>query len=132
MSKKQKQGKCIHCLKWSTQLTNDHVLPRLWYALNVKSNEEKWKAPSCSSCNGKLGAMEKDLFIRLALCLNITNDFTKAVQTKVRDMLNPKLAKNLNEATSRVRKIEELFKDTMPADGTQYGLLPNFNYHERV
>ena len=130
MSKKLKQGKCIHCLKWTSELTEDHVLPRSWYVLTVPSNEEKWTAPSCRLCNGSLGQMENDLFIKLALCLNITNDYTKAIRQRVMDMLNPDLTKDFIQKQARLKKIKELLADTRPGDGSREGLFPNFDYHD--
>src|SRR5579872_7268616 len=126
---RNKIGKCIYCLNITSELTEDHVLPRLWYVSDITSNEEKWKVPACKNCNGKLGKMEKDLFIKLGLCLNLTNDFTKSVRQKVLDMLNPNLTTDPKEKQARLKKVAELLKITLPANGSREGLFPNFDYH---
>ncbi len=62
--------RCVHCLKPLQAKTKDHVFPRSWYPETTPENIQRWTAPSCAACNGKFGEMEKELFIRLALCID--------------------------------------------------------------
>src|SRR6185437_1164106 len=63
-----KRTRCVHCPRDGT--TKDHVFPASWYPLSTPSNVQRWTVPSCADCNGRLGEMEKELFVRLALCVD--------------------------------------------------------------
>jgi hypothetical protein len=52
-----------------TTKTKDHVFPSSWYPKNTPHNVQRWTVPSCPGCNGKYGEMEKELFIRAAICV---------------------------------------------------------------
>lgn len=69
MSKYTKQ-KCIHCLEYFDELTEDHILPDSWYPDSTPSNLEKWTAPACERCNSKLGKVEEALFDKLSICFD--------------------------------------------------------------
>lgn len=60
--------KCVHCLNEAGN-TKDHVFPRGWYPEDTPSTVQRPTVPSCAKCNNTLGAMEKELFIRMALCI---------------------------------------------------------------
>ncbi len=81
---KYKNQKCIHCLNYFEELTEDHIPPYSWYPNSTPLNLEKWTVPSCEACNKKLGAIEEELFDRLSVCLD-ENDpaaFGLAMQPK--------------------------------------------------
>jgi hypothetical protein len=59
-----------HCRGRLIEKTKDHVFPRSWYPDSTSPNVQRWTAPSCRACNGKFGEMEKELFVRLALCVD--------------------------------------------------------------
>src|SRR5271155_3734122 len=62
--------RCVHCHEpLKKKRTKDHVFPRSWYPRTTPANVQRWTVPSCGSCNGKFGEMEKELFIRLVLCV---------------------------------------------------------------
>jgi hypothetical protein len=50
--------------------TKDHVFPDSWYPTSTPVKVQRWTAPSCRSCNEHFGEMEKELFVRLALCVD--------------------------------------------------------------
>jgi hypothetical protein len=50
--------------------TKDHVFPDSWYPMSTSSKVQRWTAPSCGRCNHEFGEMEKELFVRLALCVD--------------------------------------------------------------
>ncbi len=62
--------RCVHCRKAIEKKTKDHVFPRSWYPKTTPANVQRWTVPSCAECNGKFGEMEKELFVRLALCVD--------------------------------------------------------------
>ncbi len=65
-----RRGQCVHCLRISNVITEDHVPPRSWYPDSTPRTVQRWKVPSCADCNKYLGQLEKDLLIRLALCVD--------------------------------------------------------------
>src|SRR5579859_3303233 len=66
----KEQGRCIHCLRLTEQVEADHVFSSSWYPDTTLTTVQRWTAPSCPECNRKLGQLEKDLLIRLALCID--------------------------------------------------------------
>ena len=65
-----KSKRCVHCGTETTEITMDHVFPASWYPANTPSNMNRWTVPSCRRCNGVLGKKEKELFARLAMCVD--------------------------------------------------------------
>ena len=45
-------------------------ISRSWYPETAQQRSQRWTVPSCGTCNNKLGAMEKEVFNRLALCVD--------------------------------------------------------------
>jgi len=62
--------RCVHCGEGLAEETRDHVFPASWYPLTTPSEVERWTVPSCRKCNCTLGKKEKELFIRLAMCVD--------------------------------------------------------------
>ena len=50
--------------------TRDHVFPRSWYPETTPGEIQRWTVPCCATCNNKLGRMEREVFTRLALCVD--------------------------------------------------------------
>ena len=63
-------GRCIHCRERMVKPTKDHVFPDSWYPVSTPPKIQRWTAPSCERCNHEFGEMEKELFVRLALCVD--------------------------------------------------------------
>src|ERR1700726_2850234 len=68
-------GRCIHCggtfvnkPKDPLCRTEDHVFPTSWFPDSTPASVQRWTVPSHLKRNNDLGAMEKDLFIRLSFC----------------------------------------------------------------
>ena len=61
--------RCVHCYRVLKKKTKDHVFPSSWYPENTPENVQRWTVPSCRECNEKFGEMEKEVFIRAALCV---------------------------------------------------------------
>jgi hypothetical protein len=66
----QQPSRCVHCGQPLTEETKDHVFPKSWYPSTTPPGVQRWTVPSCKKCNGELGKIERELFIRLALCLD--------------------------------------------------------------
>jgi hypothetical protein len=59
--------RCVHCGNELADETRDHVFPASWYPSTTPPEVQRWTVPSCTKCNGGLGKMERELFIRLAM-----------------------------------------------------------------
>jgi hypothetical protein len=70
LKRPKSDGKCIHCREVLVESTKDHVFPASWYPNSTPPNVQRWTIPSCKRCNGQFGELERELFIRLALCIN--------------------------------------------------------------
>lgn len=64
--------KCVHCLQELIKKSKDHVFPSSWFTDNTPASVQRWTVPSCPTCNGTFGEQEKELFIRLAICIDPT------------------------------------------------------------
>jgi hypothetical protein len=63
-------GRCIHCRERLVEKTKDHVFPSSWYPDSTSRKVQRWTVPSCKRCNGEFGEMERELFVRLAICID--------------------------------------------------------------
>ena len=102
-----REGKCIHCLKTSNNITDDHVLPKSWYPENTPKEIEKWTAPACQRCNADLGKLEEDLKIKLALCLNPEDPDLRSITQDVIRALNPKKGRDPKDSAASMKKRKE-------------------------
>jgi hypothetical protein len=67
---KLNRQRCVHCGQQLGDETRDHVFPKSWYPETTPGEIQRWTVPSCADCNNKLGGMERELFNRLALCVD--------------------------------------------------------------
>jgi hypothetical protein len=127
MAKHPKAGQCVHCLRHSEKMTWDHVFPQAWYPATTPANLEKWKIPACLKCNNDYGKLERDLLIRLGLCVPPDAAAAAGVPAKVLRSLDPKAAKSDRDrrirAADRSRVLRELLPFGVPPAG---GVLPGF------
>jgi hypothetical protein len=63
-------NRCVHCRLVLVEQTQDHVFPKSWYPTSTPPEVQRWTVPSCEKCNRNLGKIEKELFVRLALCVD--------------------------------------------------------------
>src|SRR5262245_28735672 len=61
-------GRCVHCCGIAT--TKDHVFPDSWYPESTPKTVQRWTVPSCKPCNRDLCKTEREVFVRLGLCVN--------------------------------------------------------------
>ena len=64
-------------------ITADHVFTKSWYPDTTQPTVQRWTAPSCPECNRELGRLEKDLLIRLVLCVNPKSEAASGLTEKV-------------------------------------------------
>src|SRR5262249_30434678 len=130
-NKKFSPGRCIHCLNYYDQLTSDHVFPKGWYPDTTPANLEKWQAPACSGCNGKHGANEDDLRIKLGLCISPDHASASGIPEKVYRALNASKAKDEKDARARMGKKKQILEQAVKFDSLPESVIPNFNGGER-
>lgn len=82
MPEKPHNGRCVHCLKLTEDITNDHVFPDSWYPDSTPMAVQRWTVPCCRLCNERFGVLESDLLARLALCLDPATDAAKGLSKK--------------------------------------------------
>lgn len=82
MLEKSSKGRCVHCLRFTDDITDDHVFPDSWYPENTPTTVQRWTVPCCRPCNKNLGMLESDLLVRLALCLDPKSEATKGISEK--------------------------------------------------
>jgi hypothetical protein len=101
MARPPKPGPCIHCLKDFDSLNWDHVFPQAWYPDSTPNGLEKWKIPTCYKCNKEYGVIEKDLLVRIGICLDIDDPDTSSIAQKALNSVNPDRAKNSKDRKAR-------------------------------
>jgi hypothetical protein len=103
--------KCVHCLKeLQDDVSWDHVFPLSWYSSDTPKDLEKWKVPSCVSCNKRLGKIEDDLRIRLALGLNPNHSATQKLVAAAVRAINPKPDLDSREVAIRQGKQRKILR----------------------
>lgn len=127
MARRPSPGKCVHCLADPVERNWDHVFPKSWYPEGFPLDEYKWQAPSCISCNSKLGALEEDFLRRVALCLDHNAPASVGIVEKPLRSVNPSSATNDKERkireTLRQRVVgDALYGDEIPDDSTIPGM----------
>jgi hypothetical protein len=100
----------VHCLKDFDVLTWDHVFPAAWYPESTPSNIEKWKIPSCESCNAAHGKSENDLLVRLGLTIEPEDRDTATFNAKALRALTPSAASGARDAAARDAKRRNIFE----------------------
>ncbi len=127
MAKSAGPGVCVHCVKNVPERNWDHVLPESWYPNTTPQNMEKWKVPSCITCNREYGKIEQDLLIRLGLCLDPNHPDTKSLTEKALRSIKPEFGKNRRDKRARERKQKKILRGTSVShEVPKHGVLPNF------
>jgi hypothetical protein len=82
------------------------VFPRSWYPTSTPLEVQRWTVPSCAKCNRELGKIEKELFVRLALCV----DPRKAAAAGLSEKAVRSMGVRAEHLTARERKHREALK----------------------
>jgi hypothetical protein len=140
----EEPSRCVHCGQALTKPTPehvpteaalDHVFPRSWYPDTTPEEVQYWKVPCCRRCNGNLGKAEKELFSRLALCVDPRKAQAAGLSARVmRSMgigtegLSPK---ELEHRRAHKLKIIRSTKPYEPGTETFPGMGPHPGFPER-
>jgi hypothetical protein len=76
------RGRCVHCLRVTDSITADHVFPSSWYPDTTPATVQRWTVPCCFECNRELGKLERDLLVRLVLCVNPKSEAASGLASK--------------------------------------------------
>jgi hypothetical protein len=122
----------VHCLRHGDELTWDHVFPLSWYPDTTPSNEEKWKIPACSDCNADYGRIERDLLIRVALCLDPDDPASSGIIDRAMRALRPSAASSERDRKARAAKRQAILAELMhgaeiPREATYPGMGERWN-----
>jgi hypothetical protein len=129
MAKREKLGRCVHCLADGVVITDDHLFPKSWYPETTPLNLEKWKIPACRPCNQAYGRLEQDLLLGLGLCVDPNRPAAAGIARKAIDTLNPKKARNPLDAIKRrstFKRIQSRFVSKEFAEDSE-ALLPEID-----
>jgi hypothetical protein len=108
MARKQKVGKCVHCLKDPVELTRDHVFPQAWYPDATPKNLEKWQIPSCVACNNRYSKIEGDLLNRVALSLDTKHPASAGLVDAALRAMNPEAGRDEKDVAARAARAKKL------------------------
>ena len=124
-------GRCIHCRKKMPKKTKDHVFPSAWYPDSTPATVQRWTAPSCERCNGESGEKEKQLLVRLALCINPQKLEVQGLAKRALASLGIGVT-GLDDEEMRARKAlrDGVFKDARPYTGeNKEHIIPGLEVH---
>jgi hypothetical protein len=122
-------GPCVHC--GGVASTKDHVFPDSWYPESTPGNVQRWTVPSCEKCNRDLGLVEKEVFVRLGLCVNPEKAAATGISNRVIRSFGIG-AQGLDEDEARIRAAlrEEVLKGAKPySEEAKPHLLPGIGPH---
>jgi hypothetical protein len=102
MAKRPPAGKCVHCLREGVERNWDHVFPVGWYPDTTPDNLDKWKVPSCVTCNSELGRIESRFISLVALTLDPNAREAAGIPQKVLRSLKAEHARDENDAERRI------------------------------
>lgn len=95
---------------------------------------QRWTAPSCLGCNGRLGLLEKEVFVRLGLCVNPEKVAATGISKRVIRSLGIG-ADSLDEDEKRIRAAlkTEVLRGAKPfAEEDRPHVLPGIGPHPEV
>jgi hypothetical protein len=123
--------RCVHCGRIHEKLTKDHVFPDSWYPESTPETVQHWTVPACLPCNGELGTVEKEVFVRLGLCVNPRKVAATGISNRVIRSLGI-CAEGLDEDEKRIRAAlkEEVLRGAKPfAEEARPHILPGIGPH---
>jgi hypothetical protein len=101
------------------------VFPASWYPDSTSPTVQRWTAPSCPRCNRELGRLERDLLIRMALCLDPREQASLGLAARVFRSLGLEVEDlNAGEQTTRDKLRQRIRAELLPYDGASAGQIP--------
>lgn len=83
MGNKIRSEKCIHCLQYKNDITDDHGFPAFWYPNNTPQQVQRITVPSCRACNNRLGAIEQEIAVLMWACIDPSKPQAQGLRQKV-------------------------------------------------
>jgi len=121
---------CVHCLRALKSKTKDHVFPASWYPDTTPADLQRWTVPSCQKCNGDLGKLEKEMFVRLALCADPRKAEASGMSKKALRALGIGVADlDEKEKQHRIALLKKVFAEAKLFRDQQKPLLPGLGPH---
>src|SRR5271169_2434899 len=109
------KGRCVHCLRLTDSVTADHVFPSSWYPDSTPESVQRWTVPCCSDCNRELGKLERDLLIRLVLCVNPKSEAASGLASRTLRSLGLDAEKlSEREKAHRAKLRDKIRSELMP------------------
>src|ERR1700694_4986341 len=124
-------GRCVHCREFHADMTKDHVFPDSWYPESTPKTVQRWTVPSCGRCNRELGHVEKEVFVRLGLCVNPQKVAATGISKRVIRSLGIG-AEDIDEDEKRIRAAlkDEVLRGAKPfAEEVRPHILPGIGPH---
>lgn len=126
--------RCVHCLK-EAKKTKDHVFPKSWYPNDTPGEIQRPTVPSCARCNHELGALESDLFIRLAMCTDPRRSEASGISSKALISLGVNVEDGLitnKEKEIRSQLLARILREMKPCDPNNPKVKPlkGVGFHE--
>lgn len=126
------ETRCVHCLEPLGEQTADHVFPGSWYPDTTPNDVQRWTVPSRAKCNNRLGRIEKDLLVKLGMCIDPALAEGSGIPAKALRSVGI-CAGNLSEREKYHRgkhkqKILAEMKSYAEVKGKP-GILPGFGFH---
>jgi hypothetical protein len=115
-------------------VTKDHVFPDSWYPESTPETVQRWTVPSCLRCNRELGLIEKEVFVRLGLCVNPQKVAATGISKRVVRSFGIG-AEGLDEDEKRIRAAlkAEVMRDAKPfSEKVLPHVLPGTGPHPEV
>jgi len=129
LARKPGSGICVHCCAHVEERNWDHVIPRSWYPESTPADLEKWKVPSCLECNSAYGLIERDLLLKLGLCLDSKEVASAGISERALRSIDPKFAKDERDRRARASLRAKALSETIQVDPASAGSLPGFGGH---
>jgi hypothetical protein len=125
-------ARCLHCLQLIEHKSEDHVFPSSWYPETTPSQVQRWKVPSCKKCNNALGKIEKELLLRLGLCIDPAKAEASGISARVlRSFGLGNAGQTAREKELRRKTMERLLREIVPYYDSRkmYSPLPGLGLH---
>jgi len=130
--RKQKAGRCIHCLGYFDKVTDDHILPQSWYSHSNPPNFKKPQAPACLECNAHYGKVEKYLLIRFGATFDSEDENYGNIADKAIRSIDPKYGGTSKDKIARGKARSELVREIVPYFYSDIRVLPNFGMKSNI
>lgn len=129
-------GRCIHCRRKMEKgsETSDHVFPSSWYPDSTSKKVQRWTAPSCAACNGEFGEKEKQILVRVALCIDPTKPEALGLVKRAYRALGISVT-NVDADELKIRRAlkQEVFRGAQIYSGVpKLNIVPGLGPHPQV